>query len=57
MYNCISGDKWMYVMPRSVSDCIIYITDVRIVSGWATVSEPEVILVAKGHAYNYILPG
>ena len=23
----------------------------------ATVSEPEVILVAKGHAYNYILPG
>ena len=47
----------MYVMPRYVSDCIIYITDVRIVSGWATVSEPEVIMVAKGHAYNYILPG
>ena len=22
----------------------------------ATVGEPEVILVAKGHAYNYILP-
>ena len=50
MYNCISGDKWMYVMPRSVSDCIIYITDVRTVSGWSGGA-----LISGPNRYIYII--
>ena len=43
------------VIPRLETVAVVIFMIMSSLS--ATVSEPEVILVAKGHEYNYILPG